>query len=42
MNVRRDRLSASPTASGDVHRRFWDRAGTPVVVCLAFRVAEDS
>ncbi|MFE5098039.1 ASCH domain-containing protein [Streptomyces sp. NPDC056638] len=28
----------------DVHRRFWDRSGTPVedhtvVVCLAFRVA---
>lgn len=31
----------------DVHRRFWDRAGTPVdddtvVVCLAFRVAKDA
>lgn len=37
---------ASLEAWCDVHRRFWDRAGTPVddrtvVVCLAFRVVAD-
>ncbi|MFG2115711.1 ASCH domain-containing protein [Streptomyces sp. NPDC048718] len=37
---------ASLDAWRDVHRRFWEQAGTPVddrtpVVCLAFRMAED-
>lgn len=37
---------ASLEAWRDVHRRFWDRAGTPVddrtlVVCLGFRVVAD-